>query len=488
MTGLKVIICRLRIHYLSLALGFSSTAMAEDGFHAGPVFDHFSLTLSLGHRAEAVGPFFYNQLSDTEKTWAVPPLLSYDTDPTTETKEFDLLYPVLTCERFGTEYRWQLGQLLSFSGGQNPDDDLPVSKFTIFPLYFQQRSPNPELNYTALVPVYGHIQGRLFRNEIFFVLFPLYVETQKRDVVTDNYLFPIFHLRHGDGLHGWQVWPLAGSEHKSVTTQTNGFGETEVVGGHDSFFALWPVYLRQNNNLGTDNPEKFRAVIPFYVRSRSPKRDFTSVIWPLFNWIDDRENKYREWEGPFPFVVIARGEGKTTTRFWPLFSQAHSAVAEENYYVWPLYKYNRFHTGVLDQNRTRILFYLFSDVEERNTETGKSLRRIDLWPLFTYHRGFNGNRWLQIIAPVEVALPNNRGVERNWAPLWSLWRSEANSGTGASSQSLLWNLYRRDTAPAAKKCSLLFGFFQYQSDSKMNKLRLLYIPVLAWHTPAGAVN
>ena len=129
---------------------------------------------------------------------------------------------MLTYERFGTEYRWQLAQLLSFSGGQNPEDGL-ARRFTIFPLYFQQRSPDPNKNYTALFPLYGHIQDRLFRDEIFFVLFPLYVETQKRDVVTDNYLFPIFHLRHGDGLQGWQFWPLVGNEHKDVTTQHQWF-------------------------------------------------------------------------------------------------------------------------------------------------------------------------------------------------------------------------------------------------------------------------
>jgi len=482
-----LIIHRLRIYCLLLVVGFSSAALAKDGFHAGPIFDQFSLTLVSGHRTEAVGPFFYDQKNDTEETWAVPPLISYDTDPVTETKEFDFLYPALTCERFGTEYRWQLGQLLSFSGGQNPDD-LPAKKFTVFPFYFQQRSPNPDRNYTALFPVYGHIQDRLFRDEISFVLFPFYVETRKRDVVTDNYLFPFFHLRHGDGLQGWQFWPLAGNEHKDITTQTNGFGESEIIGGHDKFFALWPIYFHQNNNLGTEDPEKFRALLPIYAVSRSPKRDSTFVLWPFFNWIDDRENKYREWEGPFPFVVIARGEGKTTTRFWPLFSQAHSAVAEENYYLWPLYKYNRFHAGVLDQERMRILFYLFSDVTEKNTETGKDLRRVDLWPLFTYHRDFNGNRRLQLIAPVEVVLPNNRGVERNWAPLWSLWRSENNPRAGDASQSLFWNLYRRDTTPTSKKCSLLFGFFQYQSDSRMNKLRLFYIPVLKWPAPAAAAQ
>ena len=55
-----------------------------------------------------------------------------------------------------------------------------------------------------------------------------------------------------------------GTEHKDVTTQTNGFGETETIGGHDKFFALWPVHFWQNTGIGTDNPEKFRADLPLY--------------------------------------------------------------------------------------------------------------------------------------------------------------------------------------------------------------------------------
>ena len=97
------------------------------------------------------------------------------------------------------------------------------------------------------------------------------------------------------------------------------------------------------------------------------------------------------------------------------------------YYLWPLYKNDRYHADPLEQERTRILFYLFSDVTEKNTDTGAERQRVDLWPLFTWHREFNGNRRLQILALVESALPNNRGVERNWSPLWSLWRSEEQS-------------------------------------------------------------
>jgi len=108
-----------------------------------------------------------------------------------------------------------------------------------------------------------------------------------------------------------------------------------------------------------------------------------------------------------------------------------------------------------------------------------------MWPFFTWHRDFNGNERLQIFAPVEPAVSNNRGVERNWSPLWSLWRSENNPKTGTTSQSLLWNLYRRDTAPDSKKCSLLFGLFQYQSGPEEKIMRLFYVPVSKTKSTAG---
>lgn len=470
--------------WLGLGLCFPMVALAEDGFSAGLLYDQLPLTLDSGCRTEAVGPFFYWQAKDTEKSWGIPPLFSRVTDPATESEAYDLLYPLLTCEIYGREYHWQFCQLFGFSGGQNRTG-VPRNRFTLFPVYFQQRSPDTNENYTALVPFYGHLKDRLFRDEIFFVMFPIYSETRKRDVVTDNYLYPFFHLRRGEGLHGWQFWPVVGSEHKDVTTRTNGFGETEVIGGHDKSFFLWPLHLQQDTGIGTDNPEKFRASIPLYAASRSPQRDSTSVLWPFFNWIDDREKRYREWEGPYPFVVIARGPGKTTTRVLPLFGRSHNDTFESVFYLWPLYKYNRLHAGALDQERTRILFYLFVDATEKNTETGNARRRVDLLPLFTWHRDFNGNRRLQILAPIEPVLPGSSGVEHNWSPLWSLWRAEDNPVTGAANRSLLWNLYRDDTATNTKKCSLLFGLFQYQSSAESKRLRLLYIPLVKRHQPAG---
>jgi hypothetical protein len=122
---------------------------------------------------------------------------------------------------------------------------------------------------------------------------------------------------------------------------------------------------------------------------------------------------------------------------------------------------------------------------EKNVQTGAQKRRVDMWPFFTWHRDVNGNERLQILALLEPVVPGNRGIERNWSPLWSLWRAELNPKTGASSQSLLWNLYRCDTTPTSKKCSLLFGLIQYQIDGAGKKWHLFYIPLFKTH---GAVK
>jgi hypothetical protein len=474
--NLRVSSLRCLLALLAVGMTISSISAGAEDASAGFLFDHFKLTLEDGCRTEAAGPFYYSQHTDSENVWAVPPFFSCDRNPSVESHEDDFFYPLLTHIRYGQEHRWQFGQLISTSTGGEPGG-ADVKRFTLFPIYFQQRAPDTNLNYTAVVPFYGRLKNRLFHDEIYFILFPVFGETRKRDIVTDNYFYPLVHVRHGDGLDGWQVWPFVGREHKDVTTQTNGFGDTTLIAGHDRAFYLWPFYLKQNNGIGTDNPEKFRASIPFFAISRSPQRDSTAVLWPIFASIDDRAKKYHEWQGPWPLVIFAHGEGKTTSRVFPLFSRSRNSIKESDSYLGLLYTFHRTQAEPLDQQRTRVLVYLYSRLTDKNTETGAERTRLDMWPFFTWHHDFNGNERLQILAPLEPAVPDNRGIERNWSPLWSLWRAEENPKSGASSRSLLWNLYRRETAPGHKKVSLLFGLFQYQSNKETERTRLFYFTV-----------
>ncbi|MBU6401386.1 MAG: hypothetical protein KGS61_13805 [Verrucomicrobia bacterium] len=449
---------------------------AAEALSAGPFAAQFPLTLGGGWRIEAGGPLMSYQVQGPVAAWTFSPILAYRQDPETDTEEFDFAYPLLTYHRFGTEYRCQLFQLFSLSGGRNQRDQT-ARQLTLFPFYFQQRSVNPEENYTAVLPFYGHLRHRLFRDDIRFVLLPLYVQTRNKDILTDNYLLPFIHVRHGDALRGWQVWPLIGHEHKGITTLTNGFNEVQTVGGHDKFFALWPLFFNQHTGIGTDNPEHTQILLPFYSLQRSPHRDSTTWLWPFFTLTDDRERKYREWDSPWPLIVFARGEGKTANRVWPLFSQARAGGHETAFYLWPLYRSTHLRAAPLDRERVRILFYLYSHLTESNTVTGTVLRRTDLWPLYTAHLDHDGLERHQFLALLEPFVPNNRAIARSYSSLWDLWHWENNPRTGASSQALLWNLYRRERTPDTRKCSLLFGLFQYQSTPRGRRWRLFYLPV-----------
>jgi hypothetical protein len=224
------------------------------------------------------------------------------------------------------------------------------------------------------------------------------------------------------------------------------------------------------------------VLLPFYSIQRSDTRRSVTAPWPIgYSHTVDEAGQYEEWAAPWPLIVFARGRGKTVNRVFPLFSRARSELIEQNSYLWPVYKYRRVTSAPLDRERTRILFFLYSDVNETNTESGASRHRNDLWPFYAYRHDSEGNRRLQILAPLEPILPGNKSIERNWSPLWSLWRQEWNGVTGASSQSLLWNLYRRESSGASKKCSLLFGLIKYQSGPEGRQLRL-------FHWPAGASN
>ena len=470
----------LRHCVLAFALCAGAWAAPADETEFGPFYHEFQLTLEPGHREEALGPFYYRQQSgrtgDLFRIWAVPPLFSYARNDDVDYEQFDFLWKLASYARYGPEHRLQILQWWSIAGG-GTQSGTNVHRFTLFPFYFQQRSAIPEKNYTAVLPFYGTIKGRFFRDEVHFVLFPIYGQSRKRDVVTDNYLYPFFHLRHGDGLHGWQFWPLFGMEHKDVTEPTNNWGERVLVPGFDRFFALWPFFHDQRAGLGTTNVVHQQAFLPLYsFLSSNPRATFTAP-WPIgFSYTDDRQRKYKEWGAPWPFIVFARGPGKRTDRIWPLFSQSHNDTQTSDWYAWPIYKYNRLHSDPLDRERTRILFFLYSDVSQKNTETGQRQHRVDFWPLFTSTRDFDGRHRLQVLTFVEPFLPNNTSVQRDLSPIWSLWRSEKNPNTGASSQSLLWNLYRRDKTSEVRKCSLLFGLFKYQSDPEGKRWRVFYIP------------
>ena len=443
---------------------------------AGPLVDRFVPPIFGGSQWDVLGPLMSIHTNHSERAWAIRPISSRVSDSEMDSMEWDVLYPLLTVDRYGEEYRAQIMQLLNVAGGANQEGDV-TDRFTVFPVFFLQRSEDPGKGYWGLVPVYGDVKRRFFRDRVQWVLLPLYVKSRKKDVVTWNVPAPFFHIRKGDGLRGWQLWPIAGSENKEVTTRIGLFDEEELVPGHKKLFVLWPVFFNHHTELGTDNPTHHQVLLPFYSRLRSPQRDSSTYLWPFGVTVtDDREKGYRELGAPWPLIVFARGEGKTANRIWPLFSRARTPTLETGFYLWPLYLHKRIRSKPLDRDRHRILFFLWSTVRERNTETGSEAVRRDLWPLYHYQTDHDGNERRQILALIEPFLPNNESMVRNYSALWSVYQSESNGKTGAKRQSILWNLFHRQTTPQSKRWSFLFGLLGHQEDQNGSRWRVLYIP------------
>ena len=453
--------------------GAKAVAASGPEWMAGPLWHDFPLTLEPGTGEEGVGPFYYRDEREDDTIWAVPPLVSSTTAKAGDKNQVFVLPPVFSWRRYGDDSRWQFFQVLNGSKLSTIADP-EVKRFNLFPFFLYQEVPDQEKAYWSLFPLYGTVRNRLFRDEIHYAAFPLWLKSRKGTMVTRNFLFPFFHLREGPGLAGWQAWPLVGHEHLDPSTRTNLSDEVEIVPGHDNTFALWPFAFHHRTGLGTTNEGTINAVLPLFYLDRAPARDHTAVLWPFISWTDDRAQGFHRWNAPWPLVGFARGEGMTLDRVLPFFSVGHTPSLEAETYLWPLYRRRRIHSESMDRERRQYGMFLYVDLKERNPETGKSSRRIDSWPLFTWTRDPEGKERLQALSIMEP-LRRGTGIERNWSPLWAVWRQEWNRSTGAESQSLLWNLYRRDAVAGVTKGSLLFGLVQYQTSPDGRRWRWLHL-------------
>ena len=473
-----------KIRILSIFAAFSAyfavcSAFGQDqvdGPHFGLLFDRFSLTLREGTKTEAAGPLYGLEHSGDASLLSLSPVFSLYRDSSVDQTEAEFLYPLLAYDRFGPEYRFHLFQVIAFAGGETLQED-NKKRTTIFPIYFRQQAGNPDDNYTAVVPFYGRLKNRLFRDQIFFVMLPFYIQTEKRGMVTDNYVFPFFHKRHGAGVTGWQFWPFMAKEHKEITTTTNHWGDQVVSGGYDKFMAMWPIHFNNTLGIGTTNVQEQFVVLPFYANLSASNRTYTAYGFPIgFTHIVDREKRYEERGMPWPLIIYADGEGKTARRIFPFFSDAKTPTGQSKFYLWPIYKYNAITSAPLHRERARILFFLYSNLVERDTVQNTALRRRDFWPFFTWRKDHKSNERLQILSILEPVLPNNKSIERMYSPVYSIYRQEKNGQNGDQSRSLLWNLYRSERRGETRRTSALFGLFQREKNAEQTKWRVLFIP------------
>ncbi|MBP1753207.1 MAG: hypothetical protein H6Q57_2043 [Geobacteraceae bacterium] len=428
----------------------------------GPIF---KLQFHDKERDLAVRPLFYNSSNSSEgisKTTYLYPLASSQTSPDAETTQVLKLYQK-NVFRKGEE-------------GEQKDGML-------FPFYIQGTSQKYG-PYLSVFPFYGDLYERFWRDEYHYVLFPLYSRTVKKGTTTRNYLYPVFSTIEGDKESGFQVWPL--------------YGQSAKEGVYRKRFVIWPIFFDEEVDLDTDNPTRKLFILPLYASVESPNLSSRHYLWPFFGHSVNRAKKSEEWDYFWPFFVTVKGENRTLDRYIPFYSADKRKDYTKHWYMWPLYSHEKLETESFGQERSRILYFLYSDNRETWNVDGKSRRKVAFWPLFLYKKDVREVKSFSFPAPVEPIV-DGEGIERHWAPLWRIYIQKwTDEGSAAS---FLWNLYWHEhrkgdlaleffpvvsyrTEKQVTDFKLFKGLIRFQKRNGEKKLSFFWLPFgLGWGKP-----
>lgn len=429
----------------------------------------------------SLGPLFSREGKWTQNNLDIGPIWVSTEDPASENSEQNILYPFITRNRYGDETRVQVLQFLSWTktaqDTEKPESPAEPKGVTLFPFFFYKQPSSTTDGYWAFVPIYGELDNRLFKKHIEFVLFPLYARTEKKDYETWNVLYPIFHLRRGDGVQGWGILPLFGLESKDARVITNSWNDPEAVDGYHNGFFLWPFI----SWVTMENPDRRYltdvAVLPAFRVLRSDDRDSTTLLWPFLNWTEDRGEKYKELGFPWPLVVFARGEGKTLNRILPFFSIGEKGSLHSKSILWPLYRQNITDASTLYRRRDQILFFLYSDLRLRNKESGEESHRQSMWPLWHTSTDTQGTRDFKTLALLEPIFPLDEELQRAWSPLWTLYQSKAKADRSEKEWSTFLNLAHGQKSPTRKSWKFAYGMMSHESTTEEKVYKVFSFPV-----------
>jgi hypothetical protein len=253
----------------------------------------------------------------------------------------------------------------------------------------------------------------------------------------------------------------------------------------------WPVYGR--STLRGEFEKKF-YLWPFfttleYTTPRNPGSGY--MIWPLYGQVKTTKSINRWWLPPFfryaksedqwilhapwPFVQLAKGDLEKQV-FWPLYGRKELGTYTKGYYLWPIFWNNTSSFKRYEQHRRYLLpiFAYRSKIGKRDTpdySEGECFSRYwKIWPLMSWDREKEHRRFRILDPSIFRYTP---GVERNWAPWWTLYRYEATADQ--TTHDLLWGIYKQKRGSDTREWSLLKGILGYKRSGSLHAYQFCFI-------------
>jgi hypothetical protein len=457
---------------LSTLFGASSCKNLGPETSMWPLVDTYEAPGGRASEVDVFGPILESSVDAEMETFALRPLFVSTARPREGTED--------------TKFVWPFGRSLT----------TPMESFVrVFPIYSDRTWLTAEGwqhdwfvlpilaggttptrgSYFSFFPFAGNLKGQLGRDEINFILFPIYSDTRVGETKSVNVLWPIVSVSKGPGMHAVSVLPF--------------YGYREKEGTHDRHYVLWPFVQWGHEKQDTDDPTSWTFVWPFYGVESSPTSESHTVLWPFFSWSSNQRTGYSAYDAPWP--ILKREKGKDIDRFrvWPLFGWNNSSELESTFVLWPFVWNRHEHTSWTTSHQFYVLPFVYS-VDRQQAGDPNTSNYFKLWPLFYRDRSANGALDFQFLTLVPFRL---EGFEDVYGFLWSLYhRTTRPDGSGREETwlrsfvhrwgpdfdeyrvPLLWS-YRQDAAGHVNH-SFLFGLVQYESDADGAGLRFFYLP------------
>ncbi|MFA7257167.1 MAG: hypothetical protein WC047_06305, partial [Kiritimatiellales bacterium] len=278
------------------------------------------------------------------------------------------------------------------------------------------------------------------------------------DVKTTSVLWPIYSHTRGTGIARDRVFPIIG---KSV-----------LAGKYEKKFILWPIW-NSAEYFYPDNSGKSWILFPLCGQSKMEREKTLWVIPPFFRFT--KGEKQDRLFCPWPFIQKIDSEPHSKFYIWPLWGKDQYAAGptRRTFMLWPLLWSEK--TGDEHQMKTRRLalpfFYQDYTVQDEDGMDTKISNYWKIWPLMSWQREGDTSRFRMLEF---WPLKNSAPVERNWAPLWTLYKRTNNDGV--IRKDILWFAWHSEQEPAVDRTewSLLKGLLSYRREREAHSVRLLY--------------
>jgi hypothetical protein len=457
--------CFLTALFLCLCAGCVTAPVGREydlGFIASRDTD-----LNGSSRFRAAGPFIERQTATDGATFrAFRPFYNTVRLPAEEKAVTEFLWPLGMAKEFHGQTQWRF--FPSYGDDFDMDQKGSRNRFVILPIVFAGKDKHDE-RYFAIFPIGGKINEFLMQDTIKFVLFPLYSYSSVKDVRTHNVLWPIVSWSYGGGISRQRVFPL--------------YMRSVVDDQWAKHSVLWPVWNRVKY---TDprNPGGGFMLFPIVGRAKVSHLDDAgearaddSVTWwvvpPLFKWA--RGPEHLAVNCPWPIVQYSRGE-TDKLYIWPLWGKKSTEGTDYSFLLWPIVRRHRIDRGNTVIKRFSIFPIVSHDTKVANApaeqQEGEDIdpevlsRHFRLWPLLSYKRDEDAS-----ITRVPSLWPTRRlrSVEKNFAPLWTLYSREK---VGASvDHEVLWGLFRRRKEDSGAGRISLFPLFSNEKGGEDEQKR-----------------